>query len=112
MIRIYAIAGLVLTLILGGLGSCAYTEKLKVAQQELQSENATLKANQEALKQKIEADQKIQASDAARAAADTKRITTFKEKSRATIKGTRDPGHVALDADATQRVRDIFAAGH
>jgi hypothetical protein len=110
MIRIYAIIALVVTSLVGGLGSCAYIEKQKATTQALRDANATLQANQKALEKKIVVDKKVSANDAARAAADAKRITTFKEKSRGTIKGTRSPDHVALDRDATQRVRDIFAA--
>lgn len=111
MIRLYAIAALVIASLVGGLGSCAYIEKQKATTQALRDANATLQANQKALEKKIDTDAKVSKLDAARAQADVKRITTFKEKSHATIQGTRDPGHVALDADATQRVRDIFAAG-
>lgn len=109
MIRIYAILALALTLIGGGLGSCAYIEKQKAETQALRSANETLKGNVETLLKKTEVDREVAAKDTARAIEDAKRITTFKEKSRATIQGTKSPGHVALDADATQRVRDIFA---
>jgi hypothetical protein len=109
MIRIYAIVALVVTSLVGGLGSCAYIEHQKATTQALRDQNAILQGNQKALEKKIETDAKVSANDAARAAADAQRILKHKETSRVIVQGTKNPGHVALDADATQRVRDIFA---
>jgi outer membrane murein-binding lipoprotein Lpp len=109
MTQLYVFAALALTILVGGLGSCNIIQRERAKVITVQNENATLKGNVTALEKKIEVDKTVSANDAARASADVKRITTFKEKSRATIKGTKNPDHVALDADATQRVRDIFA---
>lgn len=109
MIRLYAIAGLLAALLIGGTGSCAYIERQKVVTTQLRNENANLQGNVQALEKKIETDKEVLAKDTARAVEDAKRIITFKEKSRVIVQGTKNPGHVALDADATQRVRDIFA---
>lgn len=109
MIRLYAIIALALTLVGGGLGSCAYIEHQKVETTQLKNENATLQGNVKTLEKKIEADAKVKAADDARAKADAEVLATFKEKSRATIKGLKDPGHVALDRDATERLRSIFS---
>lgn len=105
MIRIYLILGL----LIAALGGTVYVQHLRSSLTSLKNENITLQGNVTALEKKIRIDQEVLTKDATRAVEDVKRITRQKEKSREIIQGTKSPDRPALDADATQRVRDIFA---
>lgn len=108
MARIYAIIGLALTLVLGGLGGTVYVQHLQSVITAKGQALTDLSEAKAVLEKKITTDAAVQAADNARAAQAEASLKAFKEKTDAEIKGLKHPDRLCFDGDDTRSLQRIF----